>query len=57
MNITSSDVLIQDMDIDKKITTKLHVHQRAIERKLLGISLRDRKTNVWIREQTKGEDI
>lgn len=43
--------------ITKKIKHKLEVHQRAIERRILGISLRDHKTNTWIREKTKVFDI
>ena len=28
-----------------------------MERKMLGISLKDRKTNLWIRQQTRVKDI
>lgn len=43
--------------MDKKPTTKLQAHKRAIEIKLLGITLRDRKTGKWIRQRTKVQDI
>lgn len=43
--------------LTNRIKHKLEVHQRAIERRILGISLRDRKTNQWIREKTKVIDI
>ena len=36
---------------------KLISTQRAMERIMMGISLRDRKRATWIREQTKVEDI
>ena len=36
---------------------KLRVTQRAIERIMLAISLRDEMTNQWIRQQTKVVDI
>ena len=32
---------------------KLRVTQRAMERSMLGITLRDKMTNQWIRHQTK----
>ena len=35
---------------------RLRVTQRAMERCMLGITRRDRKTNEWIRAQTKVED-
>ena len=38
-------------------TSKLAVAQRRMERIMLGITLRDRKTNKWIRSQTKVNDI
>lgn len=43
--------------LTKRILNKLRVHQRSIERKMLGITLRDHKTNEWIRNRTKVEDI
>ncbi len=36
---------------------KLRSAQRGMERKMLGITWRDRKQAIWIREQTKVEDI
>ena len=43
--------------LTKESITKLQVAQRAMERQMLGISLRDRKENIWVREQTKVLDI
>ena len=43
--------------LTKRVTHKLAVTQRAMERRMLGISLRDRRTNVWIRERTKVVDV
>ena len=40
-----------------KMENKLAAAQRNIERSMLGITMRDRKTNEWIREQTKVQDI
>ena len=43
--------------LTKQTMHKLSVTQRAMERKMLGISLRDRMTNAWIREKTKVTDV
>jgi ribonuclease HII len=40
-----------------KMENKLAAAQRNMERSMLGITMRDRKTNKWIREQTKVQDI
>ena len=36
-----------------KMENKLAAAQRNMERSMLGITMRDRKTNEWIREKTK----
>ena len=36
---------------------KLAAAQRNMERSMIGITMRDRKTNEWIREKTKVQDI
>ena len=36
---------------------KLRATQRAMERSMLGITLRDKMTNQWIRQQTKVVDV
>ncbi len=41
----------------KKLERKLRSALRAMERRMLGITRRDRKRASWIREQTKVEDI
>jgi hypothetical protein len=41
----------------KRSMNKLQITQRAMERKMLGVSLRDRKTNEWLRQQTKLRDV
>lgn len=43
--------------LTKKIISKLQVHQRLREQKLLGISLSNRIINKWIRQKTKVENI
>ena len=42
---------------NKRVEAKLAVAQRAMERRMLGITIADRKTNNWIRQQTKVRDI
>lgn len=41
----------------RDILHKLSVAQRAMERKLVGITLRDRKTNEWLRQRSKVTDV
>ena len=41
----------------KKINQRLAVTQRAMERSILGITRRDRKSNKWIRKKTKVMDV
>ena len=41
----------------KKLNQRLAVTQRAMERSMLDITRRDRKSSKWIREQTKVMDV
>lgn len=41
----------------KRIVNKIEVDQRATERKILGITLEDKKHNKWIRQKIKVDDI
>lgn len=41
----------------KEILHRLQVTQRAMERRMAGILLRDRKTNKWLREHSKVTDV
>ncbi|MCJ3464060.1 hypothetical protein LNY58_26610, partial [Klebsiella pneumoniae] len=43
--------------IAKKLEMKLRSTQRAMERKMIGVTLRDKKRAEWIREQTGVADI
>ena len=43
--------------INRANAEKLRVHQRAIERRMLGISLRDKIRNTEIRRRTKVSDV
>jgi len=43
--------------LTKQVENLLRVAQRAMERAILGITLRDRKRSTWIREKTKVKDI
>jgi hypothetical protein len=47
----------QTWTLTKEIVNKLHVTQRAMERAMLGISLRDRRRNEWIRGVTRVTNI
>lgn len=48
---------VETMSLTIKSAAKLRTTQRAIERGMLGISLRDRITNEEIRRRTKVEDV
>jgi len=43
--------------LNAQTTQRLRVTQRAMERCMLGITRRDRKTNEWTRAQTKVGDV
>ena len=43
--------------LTEKMENNLAVAQRKMERRILGISYRDRKTNLWVRSQTNVKDI
>jgi len=43
--------------LNKSTENKLRRAQRAMERLMIGVSLRDKKRCTWIREQTKVKDI
>src|ERR1700744_4182091 len=47
----------ETLTLTKASSNKLRVAQRAMERSVLGITLRDKKTNEWIRQQTKVVDV
>src|ERR1700748_2399940 len=47
----------ETLTLTKASENKLRVAQRAMERSMLGISLRDKMTNQWIRQQTKVVDV
>ena len=43
--------------LTKRVQLKLRTTQRAMERKMVGVTLRDKKRAEWIREQTRVKDI
>ena len=47
----------ETLTLTKASENKLRVAQRAMERSMLGKTLRDRMTNQWIRQQTKVVDV
>ncbi|PZC75698.1 hypothetical protein B5X24_HaOG205730 [Helicoverpa armigera] len=47
----------ETMSLTKKSSEKFRVAQRGMERIMLGITLRDRKRNDWIRSKTKLTDV
>ncbi len=48
---------LETLLLTKELERKLRSAQRGMERRMLGITWRDRKRALWIREQTKVEDI
>ncbi len=47
----------QTWRLTKELERKLRRAQRGIERRFLGITWRDKKRALWIRDETKVEDI
>ena len=47
----------QTWAITKRMQERLRVTQRSMERAMVGTTRRDRKTNVWLRQQTGVQDI
>ncbi len=47
----------QTWALTKRMQEKLQTTQRSMERAMIGITRRDRKTNIWIRQQTGIKDI
>ena len=43
--------------LNKDMERKLKTTQRSMERMMLGYTRRDRKRNIWIREQTRVKDV
>ncbi|XP_077514206.1 D-beta-hydroxybutyrate dehydrogenase-like isoform X1 [Amblyomma americanum] len=43
--------------LTKRVQLKLRTTQRAMERKMIGVTLKDRKRAEWVREQTRVNDI
>ena len=55
---TSHDIYgCETWKLTKQAKNSLRIAQRAMERAMLGISVRDRKRSTWIREKTKVKDI
>jgi Reverse transcriptase (RNA-dependent DNA polymerase) len=47
----------QTWAITKRMQERLRITQRSMERAMVGTTRRDRKTNVWLRQQTGVQDI
>ena len=47
----------ETLTLTKASVNKLGIAQRSTERSILGISLRDKNTNEWIRKQTRVVDV
>ena len=47
----------QTWAVTKRMQERLQATQRSMERAMIGITKRDRKTNVWVRNQTGIQDI
>ena len=50
------DIWCRDLDTDQT-STEQTCEQTKMERSMLNITYKDRKTNIWVRERTKGVDI
>lgn len=48
---------VETTTFTRKTINKLEVTERAMERRMLNITIRDRKRNEWIRQQTNVSDI
>ena len=53
----SYDIWCRDLDTDQQAQNKLAAAQTKMERSMLNITYKDRKTNIWVRERTKVIDI
>ena len=47
----------QTWALTKRMQERLRTTQKSMERAMIGITRRDRKTNVWVRQQTGTQDI
>ena len=47
----------QTWAVTQRMQERLRVTQRSMERAMIGVTRRDKKTNVWIRQQTGLQDI
>lgn len=58
LNTTSADIYsVETMTIINNIASRMAVTQAAMERRMLGITLRERKRKEWIRKKTGITDI
>ena len=49
----SYDIWCRDMALAKQAQNKLAAAQTKMERSMLNITYKDRRTNIWVRERTK----
>src|SRR5271156_6020993 len=47
----------QTWAIAKRMQERLRITQRSMERAMVGITRRDRKSNIWLKQQTGVQDI
>ena len=47
----------QTWAVTQRMQERLRVTQRSMERVMIGVTRRDKKTNVWIRQQTGLQDV
>ena len=53
----SYDIWCRDLDTDQLAQNKLAAAQTKMERSMLNITYKDRRTNIWVRERTQLIDI
>ena len=57
MCVANYDIWCRDVDTDKTNTEQTWAALTKMERSMLNIAYKDRKTNVWVRERTKVIDV
>ena len=55
--VASYDIWCRDLDTDQTSTEQTCGRTDKMERSMLNITYKDRKTNIWVRERTKVIDI
>jgi hypothetical protein len=57
VHTSCNDIWVSGWAVTKRMQDRLKTTQRSMERAMIGITRRDRKTNEWVRQQTGVQDI